>query len=150
MDSSLDRVDYEAISSDPFLLVTHLNRTTPSALFNSQWSESCCIYHWPAINASSGRLVINNGSRSKEPPLWSRRHWREVYLAGRIDQHAVFFLDLFIYLRSVQEKKEDNQFPRSAFHRLNICLWLVGEDVQCQTLDCSEPFGENCSAPIEL
>lgn len=105
MDSSLNGVDYEVISGDPFWLVTHLNRTTLSALFYSQWSESCCIYHWPAINASSGRLVITNGSRSTEPPLWSRRHWREVYLVGRIDQHVVFFLDLFIYLRSVQREE---------------------------------------------
>lgn len=108
MDSSLDGVDYEVISGNPFWLLTHLNRTTPSALFYSQWSESCCIYHWPAINGSSGRLVINNGCGSKEPPLWSRRHWREVYLAGRIDQHLVFFFR-FIYLFEECAREERGQ-----------------------------------------
>lgn len=147
-DSGLSTVDYEVISVNPFWLEPHSNRTALSALFYSQRSDCCCIYNWPAINASSGRLAITNGSPSIESPLWSWRHWREVYLVDRIDQRVVV-LYLFIYLRSVQEKKEDDQFPRGAFHRLHICLWLVGEDARLQTLDCSESFGENCCAPIE-
>lgn len=84
-------VDSEVISANPFWLVTHSNRTPLSALFYSQWSDCCCIYNWPAINASSGRLVITNGSRSTESPLWSWRHWREVYLVDGIDWHVMFF-----------------------------------------------------------
>lgn len=86
-------------------LEPHSNRTPLSALFYSQRSDCCCIYNWPAINASSGRLAITNGSPSTESPLWSRRHWREVYLVDRIDQR-VMVLYLFIYLFEERAREE--------------------------------------------
>lgn len=95
---SLSAVDYEVISVNPFWPEPHSNGTLLSALFYSRRSDCCRIYNWPAINGSSGRLVITNGSRSTESPLWSWRHWREVYLVDRIDQRVLFFhIYLFIW-----------------------------------------------------
>lgn len=93
------------ISVNHFWLEPHSNRTPLSAPFYSQRSDCCCIYNWPAINASSGRLAITNGSPSTESPLWSRRHWREVYLVDRIDQRVVV-LYLFIYLFEERAREE--------------------------------------------
>lgn len=97
------------------------------------WNDCCCIYNRPAINASSGKLVITNGSRSIKSPLWSWRHWQEVYLVDWIDQHI-----LFSFLKSVREEKEGQSISTWRLsHCLLIHLWLAGEDVQSKMLDCS-------------
>lgn len=73
----------------PFLSRSHIQTRhhTRLCFFPPTWNDCCYIYSWPAINASSGKMVITNGSRNTKSPLWSWRHWQEVYLVDRIDQH---------------------------------------------------------------
>lgn len=120
----MDSADYEVISAKPFWLFTHSNRTALSALFYSQWSDCCCIYSWPVINASSGRLVITNGSRSTESPLWSPETLTRGVLSWQDRSTRRVFIFIYLFIWGVcRRKKRTINLPLSPLAYLLMIGW---------------------------